>query len=143
MNLKGRVVIITGGSRGIGFAIAEEFAKNGVNLLLVARDRSRLELACNISSGAGKTGIPELSVYSASKAAVNMFTEALARELSRYNIKVYAVCPGGTDTDLHRKLFPEHRPEWLLKPEEVAKLVLRLVKYGGVEGHCYDIYRLV
>ncbi len=232
---QGRLVaIVTGGSRGIGFAIAREFAINGINLLITARNVERLENACrelskygvdviyvacdirdrecckkivkscldhygridilvnnagtavrkyfhdmnfeeideiidtnvkglmyltlevvkimikqrrgiiiNISSGAGKSGIPQLSVYSASKAAVNIFTEALARELSRYGIRVYAVCPGGTDTELHRKLFPEHRSEWLLKPEEVARLVFRLVKEGGIEGYCYEIYRLV
>ncbi len=233
--LLGWSAIITGGSRGIGYAIAKALAREGANLVLVARDLARLReaektieekygvqietVSCdvrdyccaetavsrcmsafgkvdilvnnagtavrkpfytmtkseideildvnlkglmyftletlrvmmrqrrgvivNISSGAGKAGIPELSVYSASKAGVNVFTEALARELKGFGIKVYAVCPGGTDTDLHRKLFPEHRPEWLLRPEEVADLVLRLILEGGVEGHCYDIFRLV
>ena len=32
MDLRGQVGIITGGARGIGQAIAEGFAKNGVNL---------------------------------------------------------------------------------------------------------------
>ncbi|MEE8341398.1 MAG: SDR family oxidoreductase [Candidatus Neomarinimicrobiota bacterium] len=41
--LKDKVAIITGGSRGIGAAIAKRFAQEGCNLLLVARTKSELE----------------------------------------------------------------------------------------------------
>ena len=41
--LKDKVAIITGGSRGIGRAIAERFAKEGCNLMLAARTKSELE----------------------------------------------------------------------------------------------------
>lgn len=41
--LKGKVAIITGGSRGIGKAIAEKFAKEGCNLMLAARTKSELD----------------------------------------------------------------------------------------------------
>ncbi len=43
--LKGKVVIITGASRGIGRAIAESLAKEGVNLVIAARGRETLEAA--------------------------------------------------------------------------------------------------
>ena len=41
--LKDKVAIITGGSRGIGKAIAERFAQEGCNLLLASRTKSELE----------------------------------------------------------------------------------------------------
>lgn len=41
--LKDKVAIITGGSRGIGRAIAERFAKEGCNLMLASRTKSELE----------------------------------------------------------------------------------------------------
>lgn len=41
--LKDKVAIVTGGSRGIGAAIAKRFAQEGCNLLLVARTKSELE----------------------------------------------------------------------------------------------------
>ena len=38
LELKGKVAIITGGSRGIGKAIGRELAKEGANVALVGRD---------------------------------------------------------------------------------------------------------
>jgi short-subunit dehydrogenase len=43
--LEGQVVLITGGSRGLGLALAEEFAKQGCKLIICARDEHELELA--------------------------------------------------------------------------------------------------
>ena len=77
----------------------------------------------NISSGAGLHGIPELSIYCASKSGVISITQSIASELEG-KIKVYAICPGGVDTDMYRFLFG-HKPQ--LKPEHIAKKVLELV----------------
>jgi len=42
LELTGKVAVITGGSVGIGLAVAEGLAKEGVNLILCARDETRL-----------------------------------------------------------------------------------------------------
>jgi NAD(P)-dependent dehydrogenase (short-subunit alcohol dehydrogenase family) len=47
LNLKGSCALITGGSKGIGYAVAEIFAREGVHLILVARTSSELEQAKN------------------------------------------------------------------------------------------------
>lgn len=44
-DLRGRVALITGSSRGLGLAIAEEFGKRGARLVLTARDKDELERA--------------------------------------------------------------------------------------------------
>ncbi len=46
-NLKGKVAIITGASKGIGKAIATRFAKEGINLVLAARTQSTLDETVN------------------------------------------------------------------------------------------------
>ncbi|ADI73659.1 short-chain dehydrogenase/reductase SDR [Methanohalobium evestigatum Z-7303] len=93
----------------------------------------------NISSGAGKSGIPELSVYSASKFGVIGLTESTAREVGS-NVQIYAVCPGGVDTDMYRSMF-SGRPH--LKPDDVAKKVVELCMPSTniPSGSSVEIYR--
>lgn len=45
LGLRGRVVVVTGGSAGIGLATAEQFAAEGGHVAIVARDRDRLDVA--------------------------------------------------------------------------------------------------
>ncbi len=43
--LRGKIVVITGSSRGLGLALAEEFARHGARIVVTARDRDELERA--------------------------------------------------------------------------------------------------
>lgn len=58
-SLDGKVVVITGGSRGLGLAMARELASQGARLALIARDEAELERAA-IELRAGGT---EVSIW--------------------------------------------------------------------------------
>lgn len=45
--LKGRVALLTGGTSGIGFAIANAFLKSGASVVITGRNESRIQDSCN------------------------------------------------------------------------------------------------
>jgi NAD(P)-dependent dehydrogenase (short-subunit alcohol dehydrogenase family) len=55
ISLKGRTAVITGGSRGLGEAMAKTLAEAGANIALVARDIKRLELVRDAIAETGGT----------------------------------------------------------------------------------------
>ncbi|MCS7215097.1 MAG: SDR family oxidoreductase [Thermodesulfovibrio sp.] len=222
-SIKGKVVLITGASKGIGLATAQKFADKGANLVLVARSKDLLQsigtkikeqyginilcipadlsisnqvervfeelkshfgrldilinnagrgifnyiengsvkewkevidlnitglIQCthlaskimipqrsghivNISSVAGRVGIPGWSVYCATKWAVVGFSESIRKELIKYNIRVTVIEPGVVATQ-----WGENMPEeWIrsrgsmkaLKAEDIAEAIYYVV----------------
>jgi 2-deoxy-D-gluconate 3-dehydrogenase len=59
----------------------------------------------NIASVAGLAASPFLASYGAAKAAVVSLTRTLASEWGRSGVRVNALCPGWTATELNRKLW--------------------------------------
>ena len=59
----------------------------------------------NVASVAGLTGTPTLAPYGASKAAVISLTKSLALEWGAQGVRVNALCPGWTKTDLNSDLW--------------------------------------
>ena len=58
-----------------------------------------------ISSTSGIDGNEGRSAYSSTKAAIIAQTKALSREVGVHNIRVNAVAPGLTDTDMMKKIL--------------------------------------
>jgi NAD(P)-dependent dehydrogenase (short-subunit alcohol dehydrogenase family) len=55
----------------------------------------------NVSSTLGRKPTPQTGAYSASKAAMNSWTQSLAAELGPHGVRVNAVLPGIVDTPIH------------------------------------------
>lgn len=228
-SLKNSRVLVTGASSGIGFAAAVELAKNGANLVVVARREERLQklaqqiaeiggavecvagditepavqqraidaarsklggldilvnnagvgamglfadadpsrvrrvmevnffalvemtrralpllkegrrpMVVNVSSILGHRGVPHSSEYSASKFAVQGFSESIRAEFTRLGIDVLVVSPGTTDTEFFDRVlertaepnWPKHKP---VSPAEVARQMVRAIQAGRHE----------
>ncbi|HPM23063.1 MAG TPA: SDR family oxidoreductase [Phycisphaerae bacterium] len=84
----------------------------------------------NISSLASVDPFPGFAVYGASKAWVNVFTQATAAEGKPHNIRVFSVAPGAVETSLMRAAFPKFPPEKTLAPEAVARVIVALCDPG-------------
>lgn len=190
-DLSGKTAVITGGSKGLGFAIAEAFVKHGAKVVITGRNEEQLAEACKtlgqtchyqvfdlndlagipgfvkelenkygqveilvnnaginmkkdlqevtdrdfeevirtnqqavfalsrefskkmthrqsgniimISSMASQYGIPKVIAYTASKAAVEGMTKAMAVELSPMGVRVNCIAPGFIETDMSAK----------------------------------------
>lgn len=91
----------------------------------------------NVSSMAARLGSPgEYVDYAASKGAIDTLTIGLARELAAEGVRVNAVRPGTTDTDIHAsggqpdrawRLAPQIPMQRPGRPEEVAQAIVWLL----------------
>jgi 3-oxoacyl-[acyl-carrier protein] reductase len=79
----------------------------------------------NISSLAGKNALPNGAAYAASKWGLNGLTYSVAEELRQHNIRVAAVCPGSTETELSPHAGKD--PRKMLQPDDIAHAVAMLV----------------
>ena len=163
MQLTKKTVVITGGGRGIGRALAERFGRDGARVALLDVNtadldvtRSALESAgvmaksypvnVNISSisrhgNAGQTN------YSAAKAGVAALSVVWGKELARYGIRTGTIAPGGTRTEILSSMRPEMLDKLLApvplkrlgEPEEIAAAAAFIVSNDFFTGRCIDL----
>ncbi|KAM7264991.1 hypothetical protein ACFE04_002674 [Oxalis oulophora] len=136
-SLHGMTALVTGGTRGIGSGHSLSLVNNAGECILkpcteyTQEDYSSvmstnvegpyhlcqlahplLKASGNgsivfISSVAGSISIPLLSVYAASKGAINQVTKNLACEWAKDNIRINSVAPGWTKTTIIKEPSPE------------------------------------
>ena len=79
--LTGKTALITGASSGIGAALAREFARRGASLILMGRNRERLEAvraeALRLGAGQVRTAAADMTDY----AAIDRFAETMEGRL--------------------------------------------------------------
>ncbi|HEU5399894.1 MAG TPA: SDR family NAD(P)-dependent oxidoreductase [Terriglobales bacterium] len=219
--LKGKVVLVTGGSRGLGKAIAEALTAGGCEVVITGRDeRALAESSAAITRGGGtvfarhcdvrspesvatlatairkqfgridilvnnagiahalanvdqlpveawrevidtnltglflvtraalplmhpgstiinnlsisaKAVFPGMAAYNASKHGALGFTDTLREELRPRGIRVIALLPGATDTEIWRQFWPEAPREKMMSPQSVADAVVAALRLPG------------
>ncbi len=104
---------------------------------MVKRNRGDI---VNIGSIAGIRLVPDMAAYTASKAGVHAFSDALRADLRETAIRVTEILPGLTRTDLIRKRYRGdearareyfERFKIALDPEDVARAVLFALSMPG------------
>jgi NAD(P)-dependent dehydrogenase (short-subunit alcohol dehydrogenase family) len=104
------------------------FYRECARLLRAAGSEHRNALVVNTSSISGKRGQAWLSVYSATKAAVVGFTEAMNKELNADGIKSTALCPAFVDTAMTDFVKGHVQPSDMIQPQDISESVRMLLK---------------
>src|SRR5215470_14771333 len=143
LGLAGKVAIVTGGSKGIGKAIAQELASEGVDVAICARDRRVLEEAAKTL----RRIVPIVCDTTSTK-SVRDLVEATVAQLGRVDILVNnASTPGGVVTgplasaddellleDINTKVVGYMRCAKAAAPHMQRSGWGRIINIGGLSG---------
>ena len=139
LGLKGKVAVITGGSAGIGLAVAEGLAAEGVAVLLAARQADRVREAA--AGVAGRHGVRAVGVACdlATAAGADQLIAAVEREFGGADILINNAGTGSNETIMEA---PDARWQayWELHVMAAVRLARGLVPFmrqrgGGVILH--------
>ena len=133
MSSVGKVALVTGGSSGIGRCTALALKDAGCTVYELSRHDAGLPGVTHLTADvtdeaavAAAAAIPFQPYYSASKAAINSYTCALANEVRPYGVTVTAVQPGDIATG-----FTDARKKTMTGDEEYGGRISRSV--AGME----------
>ena len=84
----------------------------------------------NVGSSSAYNGSPDSGLYCISKHALLGLSRSLYKELKKYNINTYSVCPGSIQTPMGAS---DKRQDYttFLCPDEVAKYILFLLSFNS------------
>ncbi|MGB2939307.1 MAG: SDR family oxidoreductase [Candidatus Dormiibacterota bacterium] len=100
-----------------------QFYREATPMLRAAAEEHHNAHVINIASIAAKRPAALVSVYSATKAGVVAFTQAMNKELGHLGIKSCALCPGFVDTEMTAWIRDQVPPSDMIQPEDVAGAV--------------------
>ena len=102
--------------------------------------RQKEGVIINLSSGVGRIGKARWGAYAAAKFGVEGLTQVVAEEVKEWNIRVNAVNPGGTRTEMRAAAYPDEEPMTLPTPEEIAPIFVYLASDESreISGKSFD-----
>ncbi|MGO9510006.1 MAG: SDR family NAD(P)-dependent oxidoreductase [Mycobacterium sp.] len=94
LGLTGATAVVTGGSKGMGFAIAETLASEGANVAIMARHQRTLDSAVDSLKKAGAPEALGISVDMADGASITAGFSQISERWSTLNALVHTIGPG-------------------------------------------------
>jgi 3-oxoacyl-[acyl-carrier protein] reductase len=94
LGLAGSKAIVTGGSKGMGLAIAETLASEGASVAVMARNRAALDSAVELLRHAGAPDAVGISVEMADAASITAGFAAVCERWGQLNSLVHTIGPG-------------------------------------------------
>lgn len=94
LGLTGSTAVVTGGSKGMGLAIATTFAEEGARVAVMARGADALDDAVAILRDAGAPDAVGISVDMSDAASISAGFESVAQRWDRLNSLVHTIGPG-------------------------------------------------
>jgi NAD(P)-dependent dehydrogenase (short-subunit alcohol dehydrogenase family) len=94
----------------------------------------------NVSSGVGRIGKARWGAYAVSKFGVEGLTQMVAEEGREFGIRVNAVNPGPTRTEMRASAYPQEDPMTLATPDEITGVFVYLAsdESVAVTGKSFD-----
>jgi len=94
LGLTGSKAVVTGGSKGMGLAIAQTFAAEGASVAVMARNRAALDAAVESLREAGAPDAVGIGVDMADAASITAGFDAVAERWGQLNSLVHTIGPG-------------------------------------------------
>lgn len=98
LGLRDKVAVVTGGSIGIGLAVAKGFAAEGANVVITARNTERLEAAREEIASAGKVKVLTVASDVATAEGVDAIVAAVEKEFGGADILLNNAGSGSNET---------------------------------------------
>ena len=110
-------------------------AVNCVRFIVPHMIKSKNGIIVNVASVVARYGLPTVGYYSAAKAALSAYSQALRAELAPSGINVITVYPGNTATDFQKNQISANVPtstaaRKALKPAYVAAKIVSAIEKG-------------
>ena len=77
-----------------------------------------------LGSTAASFGRPGIALYSASKAALNCFAEAMAPSLAKKGFRINVICPAKVATPLQKHINPKANQSEMIQPNDLARIII-------------------
>jgi 3-dehydrosphinganine reductase len=143
---EGKTALITGGSSGIGLAIAKSLARRGANIWIISRDRQKLDSACQEISNQRKSNEQRVDAIPADVSDLEQVTRALqpviAAGVPDLLINSAGITYPGLFDQLDLSIFRENMEVNFFGTLYITKaLVPKMIQRGS--GHIVNISSLV